>query len=213
MTTKRHGDADFGDSRWELPPLILHPFADRASSERLLENSRTALTAAGLAPGDGPGEDLGRRLLEGRFSEIRMLYFLGKDLVRWIEQCVEFSGRIPELAGKTIREQSFAQMLTRQMPEAVKAKLEGWGVQDAGVIFARAIALNRLFAEPPGYAQLADSFLRHYHRYADHAFACWQELVSFRELSGSNFHFDLYASGEYTKMLETQWGDQPIPES
>jgi hypothetical protein len=208
MTTKpRTADAELGDSRWELPPLILHPFADRASSERLLENSRDALLAAGVAPADTTGEELGRRLLEGRYSEIRMLFFLGKDLVRWMEQCMDFTGRIPELAGKTIREQSFARLLTRQMPEAVSLKLQGWGVQDAAVIFARAIALNRIFAEPPGYAQLADSFIRHYHRYADHIFECWQQMVAFREINCANFHFDLYASGEYTKMLETQWGD------
>src|SRR5262249_50177436 len=135
-TTQRSADADLGTSLWELPPLILHPFADRASSDRLLENSRTALMAAGLVPGDGPGEDLGHRLLEGRFAEIRMLFFLGKDLVRWMEQCVEFTGRIPELAGKTIREQSFARLVARHMPEAVSQKLQGWGVHDAGVIFA-----------------------------------------------------------------------------
>lgn len=207
MTTKqRSADADLGASLWELPPLILHPFADRASSDRLLENSKAALMAVGLGSGDGPGEDLGRRLLEGRFSEIRMLFFLGKDLVRWTEQCVEFTGRIPELAGKSIREQSFARLLTRHMPEAVSLKLQGWGVQDAGVIFARAMALNRLFSEAPQYPQLADSFIRHYHRYADHIFECWQHMVSFREITSTHFRFDLYASGEYTKMLETQWG-------
>ena len=205
-TTPRTSDADLGDSIWELPPLILHPFADRGASERLLENSRNALLACGAASGIGNSEDLGRRLLEGRFAEIHMLYFLGKDLVRWIEQCVEFTGRIPELAGKAIREQSFARLLTRNMPEPVSLKLQGWGVNDAGVIFARAIALNRLFAEPPGYAQLADSFVRHYHRYADYIFECWQQIVAFREITSTNFRFDLYASGEYTKMLESQWG-------
>jgi hypothetical protein len=208
MTTKqRSGDDELGDSRWELPPLILHPFADRASSERLLENSRNALMAVGAAPADTMSEELGRRLLESRFSEIRMLFFLGKDLVRWMEQCMDFTGRIPELAGKTIREQSFARLLIRHMPEAVSLKLQGWGVQDAAVLFARAIALNRLYAEPPGYAHLADSFIRHYHRYSDHVFECWQQIVAFREITCANFHFDLYASGEYTKMLETQWGD------
>src|ERR1051326_4071744 len=210
MTTKqRNGDSDLGTSLWELPPLILHPFADRASSDRLLENSRTALMASGLAPADGPDEDIGRRLLEGRFSEIRMLYFLGKDLVRWMEQCVEFTGRIPELADKTIGEQSFARLLTRHMPEAVSLKLQAWGVQDSGVIFARAIALNRLFAEAPAYPQLAGSFIRHYHRYADHVLECSQQMITFREISSANFRFELYASGEYTKMLETQWGTEP----
>jgi hypothetical protein len=92
------------------------------------------------------------------------------------------------------------------MPEAVSLKLQGWGVHDAGVIFARAIALNHVFGEPPGYPQLADGFVRHYHRYADHLFACWQQLVTFQEITCANFRFDLYASGEYTKMLENEWG-------
>lgn len=161
----------------------------------------------GLVPGNGSGrEELDRRLLEGRFSEIRMLFFLGKDVVRWMGQCVEFSERIPELAGSTIYEQSFARLLTRHMPEAVGLKLQGWGVHDAGVIFARAIALNHLFAEPPQYDHLAASFLRNYHRYADSLFTCWQEMVTFREITSVNFRFALYASGEYTKMLENEWG-------
>src|ERR1041385_5135878 len=113
MTTKpRTADAELGDSRWDLPPLILHPFADRASSERLLENSRNALLACGALGGNGTGEDLARRRLEGRFSEVRMLFYLGKDLVRWTAQCVEFTERIPELAGMAISEQSFGRLLT-----------------------------------------------------------------------------------------------------
>jgi hypothetical protein len=94
------------------------------------------------------------------------------------------------------------------MPEAVSLKLHGWGVQEAGVMFARAIALNRLFAAPPEYAQLADGFLRHYHRYSDHVFECWEQLVAFREITAANFRFELYASGEYTRLLESQWGNE-----
>jgi hypothetical protein len=206
-STPSDGPADLGDAVWDLPPLILHPFADRASSERLLENSRNALVACGALLGDGTGqEELARRMLEGRFSEIRMLFYLGKDLVRWIAQCLEFTERAPELAGLAIREQSFARLLTRHMPEAVSLKLQGWGVHDAGVIFARAIGLNQAFAEPPGFEQMAENFIRDYHRYADSLFACWQQMAHFREITGVNFRFDLYASGEYTKMLENEWG-------
>src|SRR5689334_4526021 len=142
MITSRTGTTELGDTIWGLPPLILHPFADRASSERLLEDSKSALLACGLGTNGASQDELNRRLLEGRYSEIRMLFFLGKDLVRWIEQCVEFADRIPELGGKALREQSFARLLTRHMPEAVSLKLHGWGVQEAGVMFARAIALN-----------------------------------------------------------------------
>jgi hypothetical protein len=206
-STHSDGQANLGDAVWDLPPLILHPFADRASSERLLENSRNALVACGALLGNGTGqEEMARRMLEGRFSEIRMLFYLGKDLVRWIDQCLEFSTRSPELAAMAIRQQSFAGLLTRHMPEAVSLKLQGWGVHDAGVIFARAIGLNQIFAEPPGFEQMAENFIRDYHRYADSLFACWQQMASFREITGANFRFELYASGEYTKMLENEWG-------
>jgi hypothetical protein len=194
---------------WELPPLILHPFADRASSETLLANSKTALMAAGLIPGEGNSQDdLVRKLLTGRFAEIRMLFFLGKDVMRWLEQCVEFIARTPEFAGQRIREQSFAALVTRHMPEAVGLKLQGWGVHDAGVIFARAIALNQLFAEPPEFEHLAQGFVRNYHRYTDHLFDCWLQTTGFREVTSAEFRFDLYASGEYTKMLENEWGTE-----
>lgn len=207
MTTSRTGPAELGDAVWDLPPLILHPFADRGSSERLLENSKNALLACGLAGGNGEGqEDLNRRLLEGRFSEIRMLFFLGKDLVRWTGQCQEFTDSIPELAGADVREQSFARLLTRHMPEAVSLKLQGWGVRDAGVIFARAIGLNHVFAGPPELQQLAEGFIHDYHRYADSLFSAWTQLAPFREITPANFRFDLYASGEYTRMLENEWG-------
>jgi hypothetical protein len=205
ITTQRNGEAAFGDAVWDLPPLILHPFADRASSQRLVENSRHALLA--MLPSNGSqAEDLARKRLEGRFAEVRMLYYLGKDVTRWIGQCVELSERVPELSGMGVREQSFANLLTRHMPEAVGLKLQGWGVHDAGVIFARAIGLNQVFSEPPQLERLAENFVRSYHHYADAVYTCWQQLTGFRQITCANFRFDLYASGEYTKMLETEWG-------
>src|SRR5436190_18961922 len=207
IMTPRTGTADLGDAVWDLPPLILHPFADRGSSERLLEHSRNALLACGLAGGNGSAqEDLNWRLLDGRFSEIRMLFFLGKDLVRWTGQCQEFAARIPELVAAGVNEQSFARLITRHMPEAVSLKLQRWGVHDAGVIFARAIGLNRVFAAPPESHHLAEGFIQDYHRYADAAFGAWLQLAASREVTPANFRFDLYASGEYAKMLETEWG-------
>src|SRR5208337_4162771 len=102
-----------GERVWELPPLILHPFNERVPASALLENSKAALMLSGLIPSDGSDqEDLTRRLLAGRYSEIRMLYFLGKDILRWIEQCVEWSQRMPELTCAEIRPQSFAALLT-----------------------------------------------------------------------------------------------------
>ena len=77
-----------------LPPLILHPFADAGGPGKLVESSRANLKLQGLLPqGEATREDLDRALLDGRYSELRMLYYVGKDLARWIEQCLEFAER------------------------------------------------------------------------------------------------------------------------
>src|ERR1700730_18907849 len=77
-----------------LPPLILHPFADSTGPSKLVESSRASLKLQGLLPqGEASREDLDRSLLDGRYSELRMLYYVGKDLARWIEQCLEFAQR------------------------------------------------------------------------------------------------------------------------
>src|SRR5580765_8373485 len=102
-----------GDGVWDLPPLILHPFNERVPPTALLENSKAALMLSGLIPGDGTDrEDLTRRLMAGRYSELRMLFFLGKDVFRWLEQCVEWSARVAELADREVHPQSFAALLT-----------------------------------------------------------------------------------------------------
>ena len=140
-----------GETVWELPPLILHPFNERIPPSALLENSKAALMLSGLIPSDGTDAgDLKKRLLHGRYSEMRMLFFLGKDVMRWIEQCLEWAGSVPELAGAAdLRTQSFAGMLTAGPPEPVKDKLVKWGVADYSSIFARAIGMNSAFTEPP----------------------------------------------------------------
>jgi|SRR5579871_310330 len=196
-----------GGAVWELPPLILYPFNERVPPSALLESSKAALMLSGLIPGDGSDpEDLRRRLLSGRYAEIRMLYFLGKDLLRWIEQCQEFVEHTPELHGSEIRAQSFAALLTTDPPTAVKTKLMGWGVADYASVFARGIGLHSLFLRPPEFDLLSAEFLSSYHRYADALFRCYMESQAHRAIACTNFHFDLFASGEYTRMLETEWG-------
>src|SRR5579864_4590150 len=87
----------FGESVWSLPPLILHPFNERVPPSALLENSKAALMLSGLIPGDGSDEEeLKRRLLAGKYGEVRMLFYLGKDVFRWIDQCVDSTSRAPE---------------------------------------------------------------------------------------------------------------------
>src|SRR5579863_9552455 len=80
-----------------LPPLILHPFADAGGPSKLVESSRANLKLQGLLPqGEATREDLDKALLDGRYSELRMLFYVGKDLARWIEQCLEFVERNQE---------------------------------------------------------------------------------------------------------------------
>src|SRR5688572_16893147 len=159
--------AVFGVQKWELPPLILHPFSDQSGPGKLVQSSRASLMLNGLLPHDETSEDeLTRKLIEGRVCEIRMLFFVGKDLLRWIAHCLDFVGSIPELKGTGICEQSFAEFLVQNPPEAVKLKLRGWGVFDYKSIFSRAIGLNAVFCEPPDESHISSEFIRNYFRYA-----------------------------------------------
>jgi hypothetical protein len=190
----------------KLPPLILHPFADASGPNKLAESSRASLILQGLLPsGERNHDELDRALLEGRYQEIRMLFYVGRDLTRWIDQCVDFVERQPELRGSGIRAQSFAAHLIQQPPPGVESKLKKWGVADYRSIFTRALGLNALLAEVPPRDILADEFVRNYYRYADQMFLCRQSQTPFAELSNLEFEFDIYASGEYSRMLEREW--------
>jgi hypothetical protein len=191
---------------WELPPLILYPFNEHLPPASLLESSKAALMLSGLIPGDGTEQEvLQRRLLAGRYAEIRMLFFLGKDVLRWIEQCQELVERTPQLEGAEICGQSFAALLTGSPPPAVLSKLMAWGVADYASLFSRGIGLKSAFAAPPPLDLLTTEFVSAYHRHADALFRCYMESKPHRTLDNQNFRFDLYASGEYTRMLEAQW--------
>jgi len=198
----------FENSVWQLPPLILHPFNENVPPAALLENSRAALVLSGLISNDGQDpEILTQRLLSGRYAETRMLFFLGKDLMRWIEQCAECVARVPALEGSQIRAQSFASLLISGAPADVKEKLTRWGVADYASIFSRALGLNTLFIQPPDIDLLSSEFLRNYHRYADSLFRCYMESEPHCTIRPENFPFALYASGEYSRMLESEWGE------
>ena len=192
---------------WKLPPLILHPFAEAAGPDKLVESSRASLMLQGLLPsGETTREELDRRLLDGRFCEIRMLFYVGKDLLRWIEQCLDLVERDEDLKRAGFCYQSFAAILTDDPPRKIREKLKNWGVADYKSIFSRALGLNAVFNEVPQRHLVTDEFVRHYYRYADQLFACRQLLWSFGEIKATQFDFDLYASGEYSRMLEREWG-------
>ena len=109
---------------WHLPPLILHPFSGGGSVDELIDGSKAALQIQSLkdidslAP-DGDGEELERRILIGRYQEIRMLLFLGKDIFRWMQQCVDFIDRSGK-GGVKFSEQSFAALVVEHPPSAVR---------------------------------------------------------------------------------------------
>ena len=191
-----------------LPPLILHPFGGGSSVDDLMDGSRATLALEGLMGLDSPeGDDryeLQRRVLNGRYQEIRMLLFLGKDISRWLQQCVDFARRAVDMTSR-YSEQSFATLIVESPPGKVKEKLEKWGVSDRRAVFSRAIGIYSMFSEPPSINTLAPTFLNHYHRYADHAYLCFQHLRPFDAITPGEFEFDLFASEEYSRILSEQW--------
>lgn len=191
---------------WMLPPLILHPFSDATGPSRLVESSRASLMLQGLLPnGELTTSELEQRLLDGRYCELRMLYYVGRDLVRWIEQCLEYAESHPNLRTQELKFQSFATYLVENTPSGVVTKLKAWGVADYKAIFMRALGLNCVFGEVPDRYQLSSEFVRHYYRYADHMYFCRQQATIFPSLDPQEFDFELFASGEYTRMLEKEW--------
>ncbi len=187
-----------------MPPLILHPFSGGGDAADPLEGVRASMALQGLVPSDDEESVLYQRMLVGRYQEVRMLVFLGKDIFRWLRQCVEFvnSAGAPD---SRIVEQSFAALVVDDPPEAVVRKLESWGVTDRRAVFSRAIGIHSIFQHPPLPETLSPEFLKNYHRYADHAYICFQHLYAFLPLTTNQFPFDIYASEEYARILSAQW--------
>jgi hypothetical protein len=101
--------------------------------------------------------------------------------------------------------QSFVVLLTQTPPESVREKLMRWGVADFGAIFSRAIGLNALFTEPPELETVSEDFIRNYHRFADALFRTYMDTQPYASLDARQFRFELYASGEYSRKLESEW--------
>jgi hypothetical protein len=194
--------------RRELPPLILHPFTDDQGPETLVDCSRAQLMLAGILPDDGISrEKLEDRVLRGRVCECKMLYYVGLDLDRWLVQCTEVVARDEELNDKGLSLSSFAALLVGDCPPHVHEKLQGWGVADYKSLFARALGLNAVFSKAPDAQFSRRSFLLDYHRYADGFYHSWSESNPGSPATSESFTFDLYASGEYSRILETQWAN------
>jgi len=191
---------------WKLPPLILHPFTGETGPDKLLQGSRAQLALHGLIPGvQGDREEMTRLVTGGRYQELKMLIYIGRDVQRWAEQCVDFVHREPQLRSAGLLEQSFVTMLVNRPPASFAEKMALWGITDQRSIFSRAIGLNSVFDQPPPMETLSQRFLQSYQRYADYLFICYQTMVQYKSLDGAGFVFELYASEEYAKLLEDGW--------
>jgi hypothetical protein len=174
----------------ELPPIILHPFDNRAGAARI----------------DSPiGSFSDQKYFEARYAELRMLCFLGKDLDRWLGQCMETSRGQAGLEGA--HEASFIGLLLFDPPVSVTRKMSEWGVGNYQIVFSRALGLNMIFPLPPPASALSETLLRTFHLSADALFDLRLKTFAGAELKGQNFQFELYASSEYSKLLERSWGD------
>ena len=193
---------------YPLPPLILHPFSESSSTVQILESAKASLSLMREgSTSDEKQQELERHVLEGRYAELRMLFYVGKDVCRWIEHCMDACGRSDKLDPAGLAEQSFAHLLIKQTPTDVAGKLQSWGVVEYPRIFARSIGLYVQFREPPSSQIMQANYLRSYFRYADYAYTCWKDSRPYPVLPQQQFPFPLYASGEYTKLLEEEWKD------
>ncbi len=190
-----------GIDMWKLPPLILHPFSNATDTMKIAGIAQAHLSDPDLTLDPRP-QVLRDEVLNNRYCEIRWLYYIGKDVVRWIDQCLEFSRSQEELNHPDLGFQSFAELLTENPPESVKTKLHRWGVHDFKRVFSRALGINTLFAELPDFDLLSEEFLRDYSRYSDGIFACRQASCRYLKLDGEKGQFDIYTSGEYANILE-----------
>jgi hypothetical protein len=192
----------------QLPPLILHPFSRSDENSLLAESSRASLALQGLAPRDQtPLQELDKQLLRGRYAELRMLFYIGKDISRWAEQCTETAQAAGWTVNRRIRPETFAVLLIEHAPDHVRAKLESWGVLDFSALFRRSFGLHAVFQELPECNTLSPEFLRRYNRYLDQWYEQRLKDSGFDRPGLSEFTFDLYASGEYSSMLEKSWAE------
>jgi hypothetical protein len=148
-------------------------------------------------------------LLRGRYVEFRMLSLVGKDVMRWIAQCVDFACRDAVLAHAGIRPQSFADLLVNRTPPAVAARFEKWGVSDYRRVLSRAIGVNSVFPNPPDFGVISAGFLEDYYAYSDSLFACYRALTPFTQLEPSSFGFGLYTSDEYLSTIGCRPDGEP----
>ena len=183
--------------------MILHPFGRGLEASASCDSIKLALYLGGMGEAGLEKEPL----LRGRYTEFRMLSLAGKDVMRWIAQCVDFAGRDAVLANSGIQPQSFADLLVNRTPPGVAARFEKWGVIDYRRVLARAIGVNAVFPNPPDFSVLSAGFLEEYYAYTDSLFACYLGLTAFTPLEPASFGFALYTSDEYLHTLACEFDD------
>ena len=132
-----------------------------------------------------------------------MICLIGKDLNRWLEQCVDVASRDSGLAG--LSESTFIAALLFAPPTAVLQKMRIWGVKQYQIIFSRAIGLNAVFPHPPSASDVSEPFLRDFHRYADTLFDARAKAEDTAAAQEMTFTFQIYGSCEYSSHLESIW--------
>ena len=131
-----------------------------------------------------------------------------KTFSRWAEQCAESVRASAQLASRQIRPETFAILLIQHAPAHVRMKLESWGVLDFRSLFRRSFGLHAVFQELPQKEFFSPDFLRRYHRYLDQWFEQRLRDSLFERPNPNDFEFELYASGEYSSMLEKSWAEE-----
>lgn len=185
--------------------MILHPFSEPDGPAKLIDGSRASLILQGILPGEKlTAAELEKRLLDGRYCELSMLFYVGKDVLRWAHQCMEAAERAED-AREGVRPESFIALLVEDTPAAVEQKLRRWGVHEYKRIFSRGLGLHAIFERLPEQDLLCEDFIRYYYRFADELFAWRQRLFPFTRIRAADAEFELYASAEYSKLLERQW--------
>lgn len=179
-----------------LPPLILYPLSNEDSAEKLAMGARASAQQAGFLPSDQSPEAVEEQILAGRYAEIHMLCKVGQDLKRWIGLCMEATDNKYD-------ETCFVALLITRAPVHVVQKLRQWGVTDYQSIFSRALALNETFLDVPPRKVLTEKYIKRYHHFADIIFKAVYGIMLFP--ADTQFDFELFAAGEYDKMLERQW--------
>jgi hypothetical protein len=151
-------------------------------------------------------EEWTSRLLNCRYCEVRILFYLGKDLARWTGQCAEIAERDRALRGAGVCETSFVRLLVQDPPMALVQKMVHWGIPDCRAAFRQALGLCTLFRSLPAQEILAEEFLCEYRRYAEAFYESSQRAARCAVIENLNFRFEMYASAEYVRLLEAQWG-------